>query len=133
METPTGAETPFTEKKILSQRDVSQQEGSISGTEVESADFTPARKKTLTRKIDRYLLPLLALLYLLSFLDRTNIGNAKLAGLETDLNLKGLKYNVSYDDDLLILCDMRPQITVITKFYSALHPQGPFTTGKDGK
>lgn len=30
----------------------------------------------------------------LSFLDRTNIGNARLAGLEADLNMKGLDYNV---------------------------------------
>lgn len=49
----------------------------------------------LLRKIDWYLLPFLAFLYLLSFLDRSNIGNARLAGLETDLNMSGLDYNVS--------------------------------------
>ena len=32
--------------------------------------------------------------YRLSFLDRTNIGNARLAGLEKDLGMKGLDYNV---------------------------------------
>jgi hypothetical protein len=31
----------------------------------------------------------------LSFLDRTNIGNARLAGLEASLGMKGLAYNVS--------------------------------------
>ncbi len=30
----------------------------------------------------------------LSFLDRSNIGNARLAGLEKDLKMKGLDYNV---------------------------------------
>lgn len=30
----------------------------------------------------------------LSFLDRTNIGNARLANLEADLGMKGLNYNV---------------------------------------
>jgi hypothetical protein len=35
------------------------------------------------------------ILYRLSFLDRTNIGNARLAGLESDLNMSGLDYNVS--------------------------------------
>lgn len=30
----------------------------------------------------------------LSFLDRTNIGNARLAGLEKDLGMTGLDYNV---------------------------------------
>src|SRR3954447_26746294 len=49
----------------------------------------------LVRKIDWVLLPFLALLYLLSFLDRTNIGNARLAGLEKELGMKGLDYNVS--------------------------------------
>lgn len=49
----------------------------------------------LIRKIDWVLLPFLALLYLLSFLDRTNIGNARLAGLEADLRMAGLNYNVS--------------------------------------
>lgn len=49
----------------------------------------------LLRKIDWYLLPFLAFLYLLSFLDRSNIGNARLAGLETSLNMSGLDYNVS--------------------------------------
>jgi hypothetical protein len=30
----------------------------------------------------------------MSFLDRSNIGNARLAGLEKDLNMHGLDYNV---------------------------------------
>lgn len=30
----------------------------------------------------------------MSFLDRSNIGNARLAGLEKDLGMKGLDYNV---------------------------------------
>lgn len=33
--------------------------------------------------------------YLLSFLDRTNIGNARLAGMETKLNMSGTDYNMS--------------------------------------
>lgn len=46
-------------------------------------------------KVDRWLIPWLCLLYLLSFLDRTNIGNARLAGMETDLDMKGHDYNNS--------------------------------------
>jgi hypothetical protein len=53
----------------------------------------PATKRLL-RKLDWTLLPFLALLYLLSFLDRANIGNARLAGLEADLGMQGLDYNV---------------------------------------
>lgn len=58
--------------------------------------FTEAQTKRLLRRCDKYLLPFLALLYLLSFLDRTNIGNARLAGLEEDLKMTGKwDYNVS--------------------------------------
>ncbi|OLN94099.1 putative transporter C11D3.18C 5 [Colletotrichum chlorophyti] len=38
-------------------------------------------------------LPLLALLFLCSFLDRTNVGNAKIIGLEEDLGLTNSQYN----------------------------------------
>lgn len=38
-------------------------------------------------KVDLYLIPWLSLLYLISFLDRTNIGNAKIEGLQEDLNM----------------------------------------------
>ncbi|KAJ7213290.1 major facilitator superfamily domain-containing protein [Mycena rebaudengoi] len=48
----------------------------------------------LFRKLDWRILPIVTLLYLLSFIDRTNIGNAKIAGLPEDLHLVGLQYNV---------------------------------------
>ncbi|KAK4220965.1 high-affinity nicotinic acid transporter [Podospora fimiseda] len=48
----------------------------------------------ILRKIDLHLIPMLALLYVLSFLDRKrNIGNAKLAGLQEDLKLTNNQYN----------------------------------------
>ncbi|KAF4814542.1 putative transporter [Colletotrichum tropicale] len=46
------------------------------------------------RKLDWRLVPLLRLLYLISFLDRANIGNAKIEGLPEDLNLTGQQYNI---------------------------------------
>lgn len=44
--------------------------------------------------MDVRLIPMLALLYLLSFLDRSNIGNAKIQGMQTDLKLTGPEYNL---------------------------------------
>ncbi|KAK3936859.1 major facilitator superfamily domain-containing protein [Diplogelasinospora grovesii] len=44
-------------------------------------------------KMDTRILPVLALLFLCSFLDRTNVGNAKIIGLETDLGISNLQYN----------------------------------------
>ena len=40
------------------------------------------------------ILPILALLFLCSFLDRTNVGNAKLYNLENDLGMVGNQYNI---------------------------------------
>ncbi|OAQ33048.1 MFS general substrate transporter [Linnemannia elongata AG-77] len=46
-------------------------------------------------KIDKRLIPLLTVMYLCSFLDRANIGNAKVAGMEADLSLKPGEFNTA--------------------------------------
>jgi MFS family permease len=75
---------------------------STSRTSTEEPELAPTaggynkwETRKLRRRIDWHLIPLLALLYLLSFLDRSNIGNARLAGIEKSLNMKGLDYNVA--------------------------------------
>ena len=55
--------------------------------------FDKTRENALMRKIDWRLLPVLALFYLLSYMDRTNMGNARLQGLEKDLGLSPQQYN----------------------------------------
>ncbi|KAL4968438.1 putative MFS transporter [Aspergillus stella-maris] len=54
--------------------------------------YTPIEEQQVVKRFDRRLVPLLALLYLLSFLDRSNIGNAKIAGLMEDLKLSSSQY-----------------------------------------
>ncbi|KAI9878340.1 MAG: hypothetical protein M1830_001199, partial [Pleopsidium flavum] len=51
--------------------------------------------KKLLLKLDIKLIPWLCLLYLMAFLDRTNIGNARLDGLEKDLKINSSQYNAS--------------------------------------
>ena len=46
-------------------------------------------------KIDLYLVPWLCLLYLVSFLDRTNIGNAKILGLQKEIGITNGQYNLA--------------------------------------
>lgn len=58
-------------------------------------DFSTIDEKKLLRKLDWALVPWLSLLYLLSFLDRTSIGNAKLYGLEQDLHISDTQYNIA--------------------------------------
>ncbi|KAI9632398.1 MFS general substrate transporter [Dioszegia hungarica] len=57
--------------------------------------YTEAEEKKLYRKIDLRILPILSFLYLLSFMDRGNIGNARLQGLEADLQMTGNMYAIS--------------------------------------
>ncbi|KAL4769126.1 major facilitator superfamily domain-containing protein [Aspergillus nidulans var. acristatus] len=56
-------------------------------------EFDKKAESRLRWKMDFYLLPTVALLYLFCFIDRANIGNARLAGFDTDLGLKGNDYN----------------------------------------
>ncbi|KAF5363674.1 hypothetical protein D9756_000641 [Leucocoprinus leucothites] len=45
-------------------------------------------------KLDCRVLPPLALLWLANFIDRSNIGNARIAGLERDAHLQGNQFNI---------------------------------------
>jgi hypothetical protein len=65
-------------------------EGVISPSDM---DFSHIDESKVLRKMDVRLVPVLALLYLLSFLDRGNIGNAKIEGLADDLHLAPAQYN----------------------------------------
>ncbi|KAL8992692.1 MAG: hypothetical protein Q9169_006906 [Polycauliona sp. 2 TL-2023] len=47
-----------------------------------------AAEKAAVRRVDGFVLPVIMLIYLVAFLDRSNIGNGRLYGLEEDLDLK---------------------------------------------
>ncbi|CEH16794.1 Permease of the major facilitator superfamily [Ceraceosorus bombacis] len=52
-------------------------------------------ERKLMRKVDLHLIPFLSLLYLFSFLDRSAIGNAKLYGLEDDLQMQDTDFSIA--------------------------------------
>ncbi|KAF8916076.1 MFS general substrate transporter [Mucidula mucida] len=58
-------------------------------------DVSSVDEQKLLRKIDIALIPWLSLLYLLSFLDRTSIGNAKLYHMVDDLHMSDNQYLIS--------------------------------------
>lgn len=62
--------------------------GSLGPTVFEGVD-----ENAVLRKMDIRLIPMLSALYLLAFLDRGNIGNAKIEGLVEDLHMTGPQYN----------------------------------------
>ncbi|MCJ1310089.1 hypothetical protein MMC25_003750 [Agyrium rufum] len=57
-----------------------------------SALYTLDEERAVIRKLDRRLVLFVAFLYMLSFLDRSNIGNARIAGLIEDLKLSSSQY-----------------------------------------
>ncbi|KAI8657854.1 hypothetical protein NCS57_01164800 [Fusarium keratoplasticum] len=61
----------------------------------ERQGIDPALEKKVLRKVDFNLVPILFLLFLCAFIDRINIGNARIQGLEADLNMSGQDYNIA--------------------------------------
>ncbi|KAL8773501.1 MAG: hypothetical protein Q9209_001605 [Squamulea sp. 1 TL-2023] len=57
--------------------------------------FDQTAEQKLVRKLDLHIIPIFMLLYLFSFLDRVNIGNARLYGMEDDLGLEGNQYQTA--------------------------------------
>ena len=68
-----------------------EEEINAKQTEEKTSDDPDDRK--LLRKLDLHLIPTMTLLYLLSYLDRVNIGQAKLDGLLETINLTSAQYN----------------------------------------
>lgn len=84
-----------------------------TGSDVDA--FEDIDEKKLMRKIDFRLVPLFTLLYLLSFLDRGNIGNAKIEGLADDLNLQGNQYNLCLTIFFIFYATLEVPANVILK------------------
>lgn len=100
--TPASTELTLTDEKDRenaesessdSQEDVDTQPHRLHRVGTMSKDYTDAEEQTILRKFDRRLVLFIALLYMLSFLDRSNIGNARIAGLDTALSLTSSQYS----------------------------------------
>ncbi|POY73511.1 hypothetical protein BMF94_3448 [Rhodotorula taiwanensis] len=87
MSTYKSAETASLEKGLADLHNSGQQSVASDDPSVPAFEYTAEEEQRVLRKVDWALLPGLTLLYLLSFLDRSNIGNAKLLGLMKDIGL----------------------------------------------
>ncbi|EMD35572.1 hypothetical protein CERSUDRAFT_96687 [Gelatoporia subvermispora B] len=79
--------------------------------------LTPEQERRVWRKIDIRIMPIVTVMYLCSFLDRGNVGNAKLQGLTSQLNLTGDRYNIALTMYFIpyCLCEF-PANLVLKKF-----------------
>lgn len=55
----------------------------------------PVAEKKLLRKLDSFIAPMCIMFFLVAYLDRSNIGNAAIAGMTEDLGLTGNNLNVA--------------------------------------
>ncbi|CAG8441355.1 13598_t:CDS:2 [Cetraspora pellucida] len=72
-------------------------------------------EQELLRKIDIRIIPLFSLLYTLSFMDKLNIGNAKLEHLEEDLELTQSQYNMVLISTIMLACGIIIMSTAAAK------------------
>lgn len=84
-----------------------------------SAPERAARDSKLLWRLDLMLMPWLCLLYLLAFLDRTNIGNAKIAGLTSPkpdgIGITASQYNSSLTIFFVSYAVFEPLTNVLLK------------------
>jgi MFS family permease len=88
---------PVKESLSLAKDFKSYEDGGLESPTTESAEayfIDPRAERKLVWKLDSRLLPVLATMYLFNSLDKSNLGNAKTAGLEKSLGLVGNQYNI---------------------------------------
>ena len=88
MSDPISATTLIDEKQEVSHAE--EAEKPLPGEVID-----PIAEKKLLWKVDCYVVPPLLILFLLSFLDRVNIGNAKIQGMTEELHMVGQDYNIA--------------------------------------
>ncbi|KAG9243381.1 MFS transporter-like protein [Calycina marina] len=86
------AEKPTTAAYLDQQQQSTDLENGSQGLSGGSLHITPEMEKRLVRKLDQRLVPMVMGLYILAFLDRSNIGNAEIAGMNDQLHLSSQDY-----------------------------------------
>ena len=86
----------ITDKTILAE-EVAVTKSSADSENTSSVSMRLDRKaeRSLVWKCDRHVLPIISLLFMLAFVDRVNIGNARIQGLEEDLEMAGNDFNIA--------------------------------------
>ncbi|KAK3717489.1 hypothetical protein LTR37_005879 [Vermiconidia calcicola] len=130
---PRRSEDDFTDEKVkagaLHLETTTRAALGISAEDAEFlANFSDDRRKACLRKLDWRLIPFLAFLYLVAYIDRANIGNAKIEGMTEDLNMQDTDYNVAVSVFFIpyIIFEI-PANTVLARFNRPSHFMGALT------
>ncbi|KAL1685865.1 major facilitator superfamily domain-containing protein [Schizophyllum commune] len=86
-----------TEEKRVEYRE--EEAGVVDDSEFHFSARSPEERKKIerrvVRKLDLRLLPILIIMYFFNFVDRSNLANARLGGLEKDLKMTGTDFNLA--------------------------------------
>ena len=63
--------------------------------EAELCAIDPAVEKSVRSKLDKRIMPVVTLLYMMAFIDRANMGNARILGMGDELELVGNRFNIA--------------------------------------
>jgi hypothetical protein len=91
-EVPTG-DNNSDEISQIPKSSVAHMEEAASDLKTPQIQFTQEEADRVYRKLDWNLMPLIFVLYSLSVLDRSNLGNARIAGMADDIDLSGNRYS----------------------------------------
>ncbi|KAM0545384.1 hypothetical protein ACHAPJ_011368 [Fusarium lateritium] len=84
-----------------------------------------ATEKRILRKLDRRIIPCVCWIYLMNFMDRVGIGNARLYGLEEELGLTGDQYQIAVSILFITYCLFEtPSNLIIKKMQPARYIAG---------
>ncbi|KAK2616192.1 hypothetical protein QQS21_000824 [Conoideocrella luteorostrata] len=85
------------EKIPVVAEDQTMTDGTSTGRSVSASDLVidPIAERKLLRKLDFIIIPTFFVIYMMSFLDRINISNARIQGMTEDLDLVGNRFNIA--------------------------------------
>jgi sugar phosphate permease len=124
------SDTVSLEKEDINRAEAAYRSPALSTEDAEwLANIDQKEQHRIFHKVDLRLVPMLALLYLIAHLDRANIGNAKIEGLEDSLNMNDTDYNVAVAVFFVpyVLCEV-PSNLLLAKFSRPSYYMGTLVT-----
>lgn len=108
------------EVEVEEQKPATGPSGGVLGATNEFVSFDAALSQRIARKFDYRILSISVLINLFSFIDRVNIGNARLLGLSDDLGLAvGLRYNIALMCLFVSYCVVELPANIVCKIIGA--------------
>ncbi|KAI0649692.1 hypothetical protein C8Q79DRAFT_341881 [Trametes meyenii] len=107
----TSGEKSTDPHEFVGTKSLAQQDNDVD----QHAKLSPDEERLMWRKVDTRLIPLITVMYLVSFVDKTNIGNAKLQGLASQLDLTGHRFNLVLTLNFIANCTFAVPSNLVLK------------------